>query len=164
MTAIENRMPDFNPTSINKQFTAALVRDKEGNITGLNQAVLNSLDPQLAAYMRAAMEVITAKLRKESGAAISASEWSSELVKVLPSSSKEFRAAQENRKRQIKALAAASGAPDLDTLYEAAGFGDTSYNADEWYKDLFGEPSVTSTGSDGSTEVKSVKDLLGGRN
>lgn len=164
LKALEDNAPaDFNPRGVAEQFNAALVRDGDGNITGLNDAILNKMDPYLAAYLRSTMKVITAKLRKESGAAISASEWSSEMTKILPAGSKEFKSKQEYRDRIITTLVNGSGAPNRNAFYKATGF-ESDYNANEWFEGLFGPTNKTPTGiiPSGGTPT-SVKDILKGR-
>ena len=67
LTAIENA-GDFDPRDIAESFQTALLRNENGEITGLRADVLNKMNPKKAAYLRSTMKLITAKLRKESGA------------------------------------------------------------------------------------------------
>ena len=137
MTAIE-QLPDFNPGGIAEKFREALARDGDGNVTGLRAAILNKYAPEEAAYIRATMKYVTAKLRKESGAAISAGEWATEFAKMVPANAEEFKYKQEYRNRGIKALATSAGAPDVHSFSVAAGFDEGSYNATQWAQDVLG--------------------------
>lgn len=161
LTSLENS-GKFDPQDIGASFRDALLTDKEsGAIIGLNDDVLSRMDPARAAYIRSTMMFITGKLRKESGAAIGASEWRTEFTKVVPSSKAEFRAAQEYRQRGIKSLQNSTGAPDRNSFYTAAGFDSENYNADQWLSEITGN----NLGGGASTPSGSPVDLdslLGG--
>ena len=160
LTAIENA-GDFDPRDIAESFQTALLRNENGEITGLRADVLNKMNPKKAAYLRSTMKLITAKLRKESGAAISASEWSSEFEKIVPANEKEFKYAQDYRQRIINGLISTSGAPNKSEFYKAHGFSE-DHNADEWFKDLFGNVEDKPAGKTASGEAVDLDSLLGG--
>lgn len=163
MTALEST-PGFDPREIRSEFTAALLRDKDGNITGLRASVLQKLDPLKAAYMRETMRFVTAKLRKESGAAISATEWATEFEKMVPANPEDFKYAQEYRNRGVKSLANSAGAPTLKDYYIQAGFEGGAYDATPWYDDVIvkgfgvnpggGSSGTTTTGNISFTRVE----------
>lgn len=142
MTAIENS-GQFDPSTVGANFRKALVTNKDGAIVGFKTSILNAMSPAEAAYLKATMKYITAKLRKESGAAISASEWNSEMTKLVPTNTNEFKYKQQERNRGVESLVKSSGAPSTEAFFKAAGFEEGNFDASTWASDVLGLESST---------------------
>ena len=104
----------FDPGSVSSQAKLAATRSKDGSISGMRAAILQNADPEALEYLKGQMKFITGKLRNESGAAIGADEWASELFKSIPSSRDEIGNAQAQRERAMRGQATLAGAPSVE--------------------------------------------------